>query len=150
MEGNFKNKYDLSRFVVAHKMDFEKAYSEIANGRKTSHWMWYIFPQLKELGKRDTARFYGIKSYGEAKAFLEDEYLGGNLIKISKVLLTLDNNDPVYVFDGKTDAIKLRSSMTLFAIVAGENSVFEEVLKKYFGGKYDGATLGILRKKAGS
>ena len=135
--------YDLSHFTQAHQRDFETALSEIQAGRKTSHWMWYIFPQIRSLGKSSTSVYYAIKNTEEAKTFLDDAYLGNNLIRICNALLELDTNDATSVM-GRPDDMKLKSSMTLFEATAGEGSVFSLVLDKYFDGRRDGATLRIL------
>ena len=103
--------YDLSRFETAHRKDYAKALREVKNGRKTSHWMWYIFPQIHGLGFSSTAQFYAIDSLEEAVAFLNDPYLGGNLIEISTALLALETNSATKVF-GFPDDLKLKSSMT--------------------------------------
>ena len=137
-------KNDLSRFTQAHERDYETALSEIRNGRKRSHWMWYIFPQLKGLGMSSTSDYYGIKDMDEAKAFLSDPYLGGNLREISNALLKLDTNNALEVF-GSPDNLKLCSSMTLFASAEGESSVFRKVLEKFFQGKDDERTLALLK-----
>lgn len=137
-------KYDLSKFRKAHKDYYEVALSEIRKGRKETHWMWFIFPQLKRLGNSVTAEYYGIHNLEEAREFLEDEYLGDNLRVISKVLLTLDTNNPREVFP-HPDHMKLHSSMTLFMIAdEKEDNVFEKVLRKFFGGISDKWTLELL------
>ena len=134
---------DLSRFTEAHRTDYHTALAEIKNGRKQTHWMWYIFPQIHGLGKSSTSEYYAIKSLEEAKAFLEDPYLGGNLVEICNVLLNLDENDPLKIFD-KTDDKKLKSCMTLFAMADKKGDVFKRVLEKYYNGKMDKKTLMIL------
>lgn len=137
-------KYDLSKFRKAHNDYYEVALSEIRNGRKETHWMWFIFPQLKGLGNSVTAEYYGIHNLEEAREFLEDEYLGGNLREISEVLLTLNTNNPREVFP-HPDHMKLRSSMTLFMVASEEeNSVYERVIEKYFAALPDKWTLELL------
>lgn len=134
---------DLKRFYDAHKQSYNCALQEIKRGRKESHWMWFIFPQIKGLGKSSTAQYYAITDMEEAKEFLEDEYLGGNLREISKALLEIETDNPYNIFGG-IDAVKLCSSMTLFYYAgkdSKENEVFFEVLKKYFKGRLDGRTL---------
>ena len=140
------NTFDLSRFVEAHNQSYETALKEIKNGHKYSHWMWYIFPQIQGLGKSSTSRYYAIKNSGEALAFLNDAYLGGHLIEISQVLMQLDSDNPTEIF-GKPDDMKLRSCMTLFASVSDDNSIFHQVINKYFDGKPDKRTLAILQLK---
>jgi uncharacterized protein (DUF1810 family) len=106
---------DLSRFTIAHQNDFETALREIKSGKKRSHWMWYIFPQIYGLGYSYTSQYYAIQSLEEAKAFLADPYLGRNLISICEVLIKLESNDALEVF-GSPDNMKLQSCMTLFSL----------------------------------
>ena len=141
-------KYDLSKFVLAHRSYYSTALSEMKNGRKASHWMWYIFPQLKGLGKSSTSSYYGITDLEEAKDFLNDAYLGSNLLEISSALLEIECNDASKVM-GKPDDLKLKSSMTLFACADPENAVFEKVLEKFYNGHKDGRTLKMLSKENG-
>lgn len=131
---------DLTRFVKAHQESYAAALREIQGGRKYSHWMWYIFPQLVGLGHSNTSRYYAIHNLEEAAAFLKHPYLGKNLLEISSALLQLDKNNAREIF-GFPDDKKLQSCMTLFEMVSGENSVFEQVLKKYFDGQRDNITL---------
>lgn len=135
--------YDLSRFTKAQNRDYQTALTEIKNGKKRSHWMWYIFPQIKGLGRSSTAQFYSIEDMTEAKLFLADEYLGGNLREITKVLVGLEENNPTVVF-GSPDDMKLKSSMTLFKYASDKEEVFQNVLDKYYGGKEDENTLNLL------
>ena len=135
--------FDLDRFIVAHQRDYEIALGEIKNGEKRSHWMWYIFPQMKGLGISTTSQYYAIHNLEEAKAFLQNPYLGKNLLEICNALMQLETNNATEVF-GKPDDMKLRSSMTLFAYAAGADSVFVQVLDKFFGGKYDIRTKQML------
>ena len=136
--------YDLQRFHKAQIFDYPVALGEIKNGRKESHWMWYIFPQLKELGYSSTAKYYGLTK-DEAKAYLKDEILKSRLIEISQVLLELKSNDATEIF-GYPDDLKLKSSMTLFSEIAPEIEVFDKVLEKFFSGKKDNKTLELLEK----
>lgn len=140
---NMESHYDLSRFTKAHKYNFNTALREIRSGRKRSHWMWFIFPQIQGLGFSSTAQYYAIESLGEAAAFLHDPCLGGHLIEISEALLTLPTDDAGEVF-GYPDNLKLRSCMTLFAKVEDAPPVFREVLQKYYGGSEDERTNEIL------
>lgn len=134
---------DLSRFTKAQEQDFKTAFKEIKNGRKISHWMWYIFPQIQGLGKSSTSQHYGIKDLNEARAFINDPYLGGNLKKISMALLELEENNAVAIF-GKPDDIKLKSCMTLFSCISEDGSIFHKVLEKYFDGRQCKRTLSII------
>lgn len=134
---------DISRFVDVHKRSFPIALEEIKNGRKSSHWMWYIFPQMRGLGKSSMSWDYGIQSLDEAAAFLQDPYLGRSLLEICQALLELETDNATEVF-GDPDDKKLKSSMTLFSLVPDADPVFQEVLNKYYGGKRDKKTLEIL------
>ena len=107
--------------------------------------MWYIFPQLKGLGYSDISNYYGISGLDEAKEYLEDEILGNRLYNITLELLKLDEDNPINIF-GNVDALKLKSSMTLFDIVS-DDEIFYDVLKKYYGGKKDERTITLLGKK---
>ena len=133
----------VERFVNAQKEDYDMAFREISKGKKRNHYMWYIFPQVKGLGRSSTAKYYGIEGLDEAREYMENEYLGNNLIAISNELLKLETNDPVEIF-GHTDSKKLRSSMTLFELVS-DNEVFHSVLEKYFDGKRDQITLDLVK-----
>ena len=135
--------YDLQRFKDAQEWDYEQALAEIRSGRKRSHWIWYVFPQLKGLGRSYMCARYGIDGIGEAKAYLADETLRSRLVEISQALLELSGNDPVSVM-GHIDALKLRSCMTLFSRVPGASPVFSTVLDKYYDGKPDQLTLELL------
>ena len=133
----------VERFIDAQKEDYDMAFREISNGKKRNHYMWYIFPQIKGLGRSSTAEYYGIDGLKEAGEYIENEYLASNLINISYELLKLETNDPVEIF-GHTDSKKLRSSMTLFELVS-DNEVFHSVLEKYFDGKRDQITLDLVK-----
>ena len=136
--------YDLQRFNKAQIFDYPVALGEIKNGRKESHWMWYIFPQLKELGYSSTAKYYGLTK-DESKAYIKDEILKSRLIEISQVLLELKSNDATEIF-GYPDDLKLNSCMTLFSEIAPEIEVFDKVLEKFFSGKKDDKTFELLGK----
>ena len=132
----------LERFLSAQERDYEIALSEIRNGRKQSHWMWYIFPQIEGLGYSSMAQFYAIKDREEAVGFLNDSVLGKRLVEISEVLLNLKENDARKVM-GYPDDLKLKSSMTLFYVVSGR-AVFKQVLDKYYFGELDEKTVSLL------
>ena len=136
--------YDLQRFHKAQKFDYPVALGEIKNGRKESHWMWYIFPQLKELGYSSTAKYYGLTK-DEAKSYINDEILKSRLIEISQALLELTSNNATEIL-GYPDDLKLKSCMTLFSEIAPEVEVFEKVLQKFFSDKKDDKTLKLLGK----
>lgn len=133
----------LNRFVDAQKNDYDTALHEIRNGRKRSHWMWYIFPQIAGLGMSSMSQRYAIKDIEEAEAYLNHPVLGKRLVEISNALLQLSEDDPHQIF-GSPDDIKLRSSMTLFAAVEGADPVFNKVLDKFFDGTQDQQTLTML------
>ncbi len=137
-------KYNLDRFIQAQEYSYENALVEIKNGFKCTHWMWYIFPQLKNLGRSPTAKYYGIENLEEAKAYLSHPVLGARLKEISKALLALETSNPYEVM-GDIDGLKLCSSMTLFAEIEGYDSVFGKVIDKYYDGNKDTQTIQILR-----
>ena len=133
--------YNLERFIVAQQKDYKTALKEIKSGKKQSHWMWYIFPQIAGLGGLSAmSRQYEIKELGEAKAYMANDYLRNNLIEISRALLECDSNNPVEVL-GFPDNLKLLSSMTLFELVAPEVKEFKLVLDKFFDGYRDERTI---------
>ncbi len=134
---------ELNRFVEAQKMDFAYALTEIKAGRKQSHWMWYIFPQLKALGRSNLALYYGITDIDEAKEYMANPYLRENLISITKALLALDESNPSLVM-GYPDDLKLRSCMTLFELAAPDVPEFGMVLDKFYDSKRDDRTLKLL------
>lgn len=138
--------YDLNRFVDAQRRDYLQALAEIRAGRKQSHWIWYIFPQLRELCRSDTAKYYGIADLGEAKAYLANDTLRKHLIEISEALLDLKETDITAIM-GFPDDLKLRSSMTLFHLADSKSDVFLRVLDKYFEGKPDAKTVEILQRR---
>lgn len=133
----------LQRFLDAQRTDYATALAELTAGRKRSHWMWYIFPQLRGLGFSETARYYGIQDAAEAAAYLAHPVLGSRLLEISRALLALPGSDANRIF-GSPDDMKLRSSITLFGAVPGTDPVFQAVLDKFFGGAKDAKTLQIL------
>ena len=139
--------FDLSRFVDAQDEGgtHAAALAELRAGRKRSHWMWFVFPQVSGLGQSATSRRFGVAGLEEARAYLAHEVLGERLRESAAALRELDGSDPVAVFGG-IDAVKLRSSMTLFARAAGESDaqLFRAVLERYFDGREDDATLSLL------
>ena len=136
--------YNLDRFIEAHNDDYSRALKEVKSGRKLTHWMWYIFPQITGLGMSETAKYYEIKSLDEARAYLNNELLKSHLIEISNALLELYTNDPVEVF-GDVDSLKLNSSMTLFSYIS-DNEIFNRVIDKYFNGNKDLTTVRICEE----
>ena len=135
--------FDLERFVRAQENNYSDAISELRAGRKRSHWMWYVFPQFSGLGFSPTTIKYSIKSLDEAKAYLRHPVLGERLKECTEAVLALDGKTAYEIF-GSPDDLKLKSSMTLFERVAGENSIFSETLKKYYRGERDSRTLILL------
>lgn len=134
---------NLDKFVKAQSADYATALREIRNGRKRSHWIWYIFPQMQGLGMSHMANYYGIRDLEEAKDYIAHPVLGPRLIEISQALLELDSSDPGAVM-GFPDDLKLCSSMTLFELAAPEEKVFSRVLDKFYHGRRDSNTLRIL------
>lgn len=135
--------FDLSRFIKAQEQDFQIALEEVRNGRKTSHWMWYVFPQIIGLGQSRTSIFYSIHELDEAKAYMADPILGAHMNEICEVLMEIPNNDATYIF-GTPDDLKLKSSMTLFRAACPENGIFEKVLDKFFAGEGDRRTIELI------
>lgn len=138
-----EDQYKLTRFLEAQNQVYLTALDEVRNGRKQIHWMWFVFPQLKGLGKSTTAEYYGIAGIDEAAAYLKHPVLGRHLVQISSVLLAL-NGFTAYEIFGSPDDMKLHSSMTLFSRVENANPVFKKVLDKLFEGKEDRQTLNLL------
>ena len=138
--------YDLSRFLKAQERDYHTALKEIRAGHKSSHWIWYIFPQLDALGFSPTAKFYGIADLDEARAYLRNNLLRTRLLTISQALLDLPSND-IDVIMGYPDNLKLCSSMTLFHLAEPDCDIFQKVLDKYFDGKPDEKTITLCRRK---
>ena len=137
------NMSSLERFVTAQARDFDTALEEIEHGRKRSHWMWYVFPQIQGLGLSSTAQYYSIKDLQEARDFLAHPVLGRNLLEISNALLRLDTNNPSAVM-GWPDDLKLCSCMTLFEAADPDEPVFGAVLDKFYHGERDRLTLDRL------
>lgn len=133
----------LARFLKAQEAAFPAALAEIRRGRKTSHWMWYIFPQVQGLGFSETSRYYAIRGIEEAEAYFEHQVLGPRLLEICNALLQLPTSDAHAIF-GSPDDLKLRSSMTLFSCIKNGSPVFRSVLDKFFNGAMDSKTLAII------
>lgn len=136
--------YDLDRFVRAQAADYDRALSELRDGRKRSHWMWYVFPQIEGLGNSPMSHRYSIKSAAEARAYLGHPILGPRLRECAAVVLSIVGRSALEIF-GSPDELKLRSCATLFARVS-DDGVFEQVLTKYFKGQHDSETLRRLRE----
>lgn len=134
----------MKRFSDAHRRDFPKALAEVKGSRKTSHWMWYIFPQLRGLGYSSTAQYYGLDGLTEAVTFAADPVLIGNLRTITAAVLDQPVRNANAVF-GPTDAMKLRSCMTLFELADPDCPLYSRVLEEFFGGSRDSRTLELLK-----
>ena len=144
--GNTRRKedpFDLNRFLQAQEDDYEQALSEIVSGRKRTHWMWYIFPQIDGLAFSSTSKRYSIKSVEEAKAYLEHPILGPRLLECAEAVIHLEDQSATEIF-GSPDDLKLRSCATLFACVLPPGSVFDRLLTKYYRSGRDEKTLQLL------
>jgi uncharacterized protein (DUF1810 family) len=141
--GGAGDPYDLDRFVQAQRNDYEQALAEITNGRKQSHWMWYVFPQFDGLGFSSTSKRYSIKSVAEAKAYLAHPVLGPRLTECAEAVMGVPGRSALEIF-GFPDDVKLKSCATLFAQVSPPGSVFEQLLGKHFQGEADEKTLRLL------
>lgn len=143
MAGSTDDPHDLDRFVLAQADDYDQALAEIRAGRKRSHWMWYVFPQIDGLGLSPTSRRYAIRSLAEAGAYLDHPVLGPRLVECTEAALAVEGQTAHDIF-GSPDDMKLRSCATLFAAVTPADSPFARLLDRYFEGKPDGKTLGLL------
>ncbi len=135
--------YNLSRFVQAQERDYDQALSELTLGRKRTHWMWYVFPQLDGLGSSPITKLYSVKSEDEARAYLKHPTLGPRLLECAEAILSVDGKSAREIL-GSPDDLKLRSCATLFAHVSPPGSVFEHILEKFYAGERDAATLRLL------
>ena len=138
-------RFNLQRFVAAQEDCHEQAIAELKRGRKSSHWMWFIFPQIAGLGRSEIGYFYAIKSPAEAEAYLHHPILGPRIVECCEALLQVDGKSASEIF-GFPDDLKLRSSVTLFSTIAGPGSVFDQVIAKYFEGRPDQRTLELLQR----
>jgi uncharacterized protein (DUF1810 family) len=133
--------FDLSRFVFAQESVFDTALRELQRGQKTSHWMWFIFPQLEGLGRSSMAKKYAIRGLDEARAYLRHPVLGPRLLECCRAILSVEGKSASEIM-GDPDDMKLKSSMTLFSLVEGAPAEFREVLLKFYGGEQDEQTVG--------
>ena len=140
---NSADPYNLSRFVNAQEDDYEQALSELRDGQKRSHWIWYTFPQIDGLAFSSTSKRYAIKSVEEARAYLDHPILGPRLLECAGALLRVEGRSATEVL-GSPDDMKLRSCATLFASVLPAGSVFDRLLEKYYRGERDSKTLQLL------
>ena len=133
----------LDRFVQAQTLMYPSVLKQIQNGKKTSHWMWFMFPQLRGLGTSTMAHIYGISGLGEAKAYLAHPVLSERLYKLCGELLKHKDKTALEIF-GNIDEMKLKSSMTLFALTSEDYTIFDEVLEHFFGGEMDEVTVKLI------
>ena len=140
--------YDLGRFLRSQDRDYQQALSEIKSGRKRTHWMWYIFPQIDGLAFSATSKHYSIKSVEEARAYLDHPLLGPRLVECAEAVVRVEGRSATEIF-GSPDDLKLRSCATLFACVLPPGSVFARLLGKYYGGERDGKTEHLLGIEVG-
>jgi uncharacterized protein (DUF1810 family) len=134
-----------NRFLYAQQNIYTQVIKELQNGKKTTHWMWFIFPQIDGLGHSSTAKYYAINSIEEAKEYIDHPILGKRLLESSNIILKIEGRSVEDIF-GYPDYLKLKSCMTLFNFITPEQKVFSNVLKKYFAGEKDEQTLSILQK----
>lgn len=139
------DRYDFVRFLAAQDPQYSQVLNELRAGRKTSHWMWYIFPQIQGLGASETSRYYAIASLEEANAYLAHPILGARLLECTALVNQIANRSLVEIF-GTIDAMKFRSSMTLFREANARTAAFRDALDKYCDGTPDELTLAFLRK----
>ena len=133
----------LDRFVTAQKLIYPTVLDEIKSGKKRSHWMWFIFPQHKDLGRSSISCYYGISSLDEAIAYLEHPVLSGRLYELCGELLKHKDKTALEIF-GDIDEMKFKSSMTLFALTSEDYTIFDEVLESFFGGEMDEITVKLI------
>ncbi len=142
---NASDTIDLNRFMTAQESIYDSVLTELRSGRKRTHWMWYIFPQLDGLGHSPTSKHYAIKSMEEARQYLNHPVLGTRLLECAEAVFAIEGRSISEIF-AHPDNLKLKSSMTLFACVADQCSVFARILDKYFDGERDALTLQLLAK----
>ena len=139
-----QNESTLNRFLSAQENIYQQVLKELRNGKKTTHWMWFIFPQIEGLGHSSTAKYYSIKTIEEAKEYITHPILGKRLLECASALLNIYNRSADEIF-GYPDNLKLKSSMTLFNFISPKHKEFSDVLKKYFAGEQDEKTISILQ-----
>ena len=136
--------FQLARFLDAQEPVYAAVCAELARGCKTTHWMWFIFPQIRGLGSSATARWFAVSSLEEARAYLQHPVLGARLRECTRRVLASEGRTARQIF-GSPDDLKLRSCLTLFALAGEQEPLFEAALRKYYGGEYDARTLGLLQ-----
>ena len=137
----------IERFMRAQENVHRQALDEIKKGKKQSHWMWFVFPQIRGLGFTDYNIYFGLKDLTEAVQYLNDPVLGKRLVEISEAVLALDGKSALEVF-GRPDQRKLKSCMTLFSLIPGADPVFQKVLEKYYSGQLDDKTMAVLEAQS--
>jgi uncharacterized protein (DUF1810 family) len=142
-ENEMAESFNLQRFLDAQAPVYRQVLAELGAGAKRSHWMWFVFPQIAGLGRSETARFFAVGSRAEAAAYLAHPILGPRLRECCRLAIAVEGRSAREIF-GSPDDMKFRSSLTLFAAVAPEDTVFSEALRKFFGGEADAATLARL------
>ena len=134
----------MDRFIKMQKIYYSDAFKELTNGKKESHWMWFIFPQIDGIGSSPISKFYAIKDKSEVIEYFNNEYLKNNYLSLCDVLLKLEVCNPVDIF-GYIDSLKLHSSLTLFYLITNSEAIYK-VLKKFYNGELDEITYSILKK----
>jgi len=142
------DRFDLTRFISAQEMVYGRVFSELRNGRKRTHWMWFIFPQIDGLGNSSTTKRYAVKSKEEAEQYLNHSILGKRLKECAEAVLAIEGRSISEIF-GYPDDLKLKSSLTLFSSLADSDPVFSSILDKYFNGERDIRTIEILENMKG-
>ena len=137
--------HDLNRFIAAQENDYERALAEVEAGRKRTHWMWYVFPQIDGLGFSSISRRFAIKGIEEATAYLDHPILGPRLVECAEAVVAVKGRSATEIF-GSPDDLKLKSCATLFAHVSPPGSVFDRLLAKYYSGERDARTLELLAR----
>lgn len=139
--------FDLERFTMAQEAVYERVRAELSAGRKRTHWMWYVFPQVTGLGRSSTSALYAIRSEEEARAYLEHPILGARLRECTNLVLAVEGKSALDIL-GSPDDVKFQSSMTLFASIVEPESIFSQALDRYFGGERDVRTVEFLKGSA--
>ena len=140
--------FELKRFLDAQDQSYDQALEELRRGRKTGHWIWYIFPQISGLGFSKTSQHYAIRSIEEARAYLNHPILGERLVECTEAVLAIDGSSAEQIF-GHPDDLKFRSCLTLFAAASKLTDIFRRALDKYYGGKFDSLTVRALPEHFG-
>lgn len=142
---SLSHKANFDDFVYAQNTVYSSVIKELSQGKKRTHWMWFIFPQLRGLGYSSMAQRFAIQNLTHAQEYLQHQVLGKRLLECAELLLDHSDKNALHIF-GSPDHLKLHSSLTLFALAAGKDSVFEQLLQQFFSGKYDSNTLALLEQ----